>query len=222
MTSIISKLALVILLNLPNQNIEPVRKFERDSCAKLHKSYQEEFGKNKFFIKAFELPSLIALSYYPELKNIEIQFVRANIKTTMETRPTTTSALKNKNRCYTVFVDDNTEGEGILLDSVPFNAQIGILGHEFAHILDYEKRSSGNLIGLGVSYLNENGKTNLEKQTDYATIWKGLGWQLYDWSDYVLNKSHASEKYKAYKRKVYLQPSEIEIEIKKNSWYKKP
>ena len=121
---------------------------------------------------------------------------------------------------YTIFVDDNTEGEGILLDSVPFNAQIGILGHEFAHILDYEQRNSGNMIGLGLNYLTEDGKMKLEKQTDYSTISKGLGWQLYDWSDFVLNKSNASEKYKTYKRKFYLQPIEIEAEIKKNPWYK--
>jgi hypothetical protein len=220
MTYILSKIALIVLLNSINQNIEPVRMFERDACAKSLSSYQEKYNKNKFFIKAFELPSLIALSYYPELKDVEIQFIRANIKTTMETRPTTNTTLKNKNRCYTIFVDNNTEGEGTLLDSVPFNAQIGVLGHEFAHILDYEKRNSGNLAALGLSYLTNDGKMKLEKQTDHSTIWKGLGWQLYDWSDFVLNKSKASEKYKAYKRQFYLQPNEIEIEIKKNAWYK--
>jgi hypothetical protein len=220
MTYYYSKIAFFVFLGWSSENLKPVKSFDKATCEKKLEVYRNEFGKNKFLINDFELQSLIALSYLPELKDIEIQFVRANIKTTMETRPTSNTALRNHHRCYTVFVDNNTEGQGILLEDVPFNAQIGILGHEFCHIVDYEKRKAGNIIGLGISYLNEDGKTKLEKQTDMLTIWKGLGWQLYDWSDFVLNKSKASDDYKAFKRRVYLQPNEIEAEIKKNEWYK--
>ena len=40
-------------------------------------------------------------------------------------------------------------------------------------------------------------------------IQKGLAHQLYAFSNYVLNKSSASEKYKDFKRKNYLLPEEI-------------
>lgn len=205
----------------PTIDLEITKKFEQSKCAQQIDSLQSKYGKNKFFNKKFELPALVALSFYPELQNIEIQFVNANIKTTLETRPTTNTLLKKQNRCYAIYIDNDTEGNGILLDNVPFNAQIGILGHEFAHISDYETRSSSNLIGLGISYLHENGKEKLEKKIDKLTIEKGLGWQLYDWADFVLNKSDASQKYKDFKRRIYMQPEEIVKEINKNSIYSK-
>jgi hypothetical protein len=205
----------------PTIDLEITKKFEQRKCAQQIDSLQSKYGKNKFFNKKFELPALVALSFYPELQNIEIQFVNANIKTTLETRPTTNTLLKKQNRCYAIYIDNDTEGNGILLDNVPFNAQIGILGHEFAHISDYETRSSSNLIGLGISYLHENGKEKLEKKIDKLTIEKGLGWQLYDWADFVLNKSDASQKYKDFKRRIYMQPEEIVKEINKNSIYSK-
>jgi hypothetical protein len=202
-------------------DFEPTKKFELSQCEPHFDYLYAQYGKNKFFNKKFELPALVALSFYPALKNIEIEFVNANIKTTLETRPTTSTILKKQNRSYTIYIDNDTEGNGILLENVPFNAQIGILGHEFAHILDYEQRSSSNLIGLGISYLNEVGKEKLEKKIDKLTIDNGLGWQLYDWSDFVLNKSKASQKYKDFKRRIYMQPEEIERTINANPIYNK-
>jgi len=41
------------------------------------------------------------------------------------------------------------------------------------------------------------------------TIERGFGWQLKDWAHYSMEKSFDSEKYKEFKRKVYLDRHEI-------------
>jgi len=62
---------------------------------------------------------------------------------------------------------------------------------------------------------------NYEKSIDYLTIKKGFGWQLWQWSDYALNHSNATESYKDFKRKNYLNPDEIIEVMDKNKEYEK-
>ncbi len=184
---------------------------ERDSLFKL-------YGNNKYIQKKIELSTLIALSFYPELKDNNIDFIYENIKTTMATRPSPLSVFK-QNRDYTIYIDNDPEGEGILIDDVPFNAQIGIIGHELAHIADYESKSGGQIIGIGLRYLHQPMRASFEKEIDIITIRKGLGWQLHDWSKYVLYESNASKEYKEYKQRTYLTPQEIISEISIDSAY---
>ncbi len=175
--------------------------------------FRSEYGTSKKIAKEFELPILVALSFYPELKNIHINFEYGDTKTTMETRPALYTLLKVLKRSYTVYIDNNTIYDGILLQDAPFNAQVGILGHELAHIVDYESRSTINIIGVALKYSVAKCRANFEKKIDKITISKGLGWQLHGWSDYVLHQSCASESYKNYKRKNYLTPEEIVAEL---------
>jgi hypothetical protein len=178
-----------------------------------------ELGSQKSIPKEFEKQILTALSYYPELKNIHIEFIRSNIKTTMACRPTTASLTKRYNREYIITIDNDNESQGIILDDVPYNAQIGVIGHELGHIVDYESRSSVNIAGLGVNYATGHYSHDFEKGVDKLAIKKGLGWQLHDWADFVLNKSKASKEYKEFKRKTYLTPQEIKQEISKDRQY---
>lgn len=178
-----------------------------------------ELGANKSIPKEFEKQILTALSYYPELKDLHIEFIRSNIKTTMACRPTTASLTRRYNREYVITIDNDNEGQGITLDDVPYNAQIGVIGHELGHILDYENRSSTNIASLGIDYATGHYPSNFEKGVDKLTIKRGLGWQLYDWSDFVLNKSKASKEYKEFKRRTYLTPEEIKQQIEQNSFY---
>ena len=132
----------------------------------------------------------------------------------MACRPRNSTIFK-KERHYTIFIDTDADGQGILLDSIPFNAQIGIIAHELCHILDYESKTGNQIIGTGLAYFNKNKRADFEKTIDDLTINKGLGHQLLAWSDFALNKSTASSAYKAYKRKTYLTPEEISEKIKK-------
>lgn len=209
------------VLSKAKNTIKPVKTYLNNTLSDEYLAkIKSNLGSRKTFLKEFEKQTLTALSYYPELKDCQIEFIRSNIKTTMACRPTTSSLTRRYNREYIITIDNNDEGQGITLDNVPYNAQIGVIGHELAHIVDYETRSSTNIASIGIDYATGHFPSEFEKQVDKITIKKGLGWQLYDWADFVLNKSKASMEYKSFKRKTYLIPEEIKQEIEKDYQYK--
>lgn len=170
-------------------------------------------GNKKKLPEEYEKQCLIALSYYPELENKKIIFKYRNIRTTMNCRPKLTSVFK-KQRVYNICINKKKDFKGIILKDVPFNAQIGIIGHELAHITDYENKSSFEIIDTGIKYLIKKKKKQYEQKIDQMTINKGLGWQLYDWANFSMYESDkATESYKEFKRRTYLQPILIEASI---------
>lgn len=171
-------------------------------------SMRTNFGQNKKLDKQYELPALIALSYYPELTTTKIKFVTKKLKSTMAARPSGLNFLRRKGkRTYKVLL--NNVNPEVPLDSASFNAKVGILGHEFAHIVDYEKKSVVTLIANGFAYANKKYRAKFERATDQRTIDHGLFWQCYDFSVYVFSYKRANPAYLAYKRKVYMTPEEI-------------
>ena len=193
--------------------------FEKSEWQQYYDSLNTNFSSNKKFIKEFELQSLIALSYYPELKDVPITFRYLDIKTTMEVRPEFFSAIKNHNRRYVIFIGTNTHKEGVLLNEVPFNAQIGVIGHELAHIMDFEQRSVKSLFLLGLNYVTLRNHAKYEKSIDALTIKRGLGWQTLEFADYMENKSKASVRYKRFKHINYLSSSDIKEALEKMKMY---
>lgn len=178
------------------------------------------FGTNKMIHPDFETQILVALSYFPELKEKKINFIYSDINTTMQCRPTFFSVFKTRsNRLYTVYINNNSNFKGVLLKDVPFNAQIGIIGHELCHILDYEKRSSLGLIKRGIDYFSHKSKKAFECEIDSLTIDKGLGWQLYDWAHFTVSSDLVSEKYRIFKMQTYMGPISIESTIKNRTLY---
>ena len=174
-------------------------------------SLKLKYAFNKRIPDTYSLPILITLSYFPELSQTKIIFRNTNIKTTLNVRPTTLSVLfKNRlNRKYIIRINSMYKDSLINLKDVPFNASIGLFGHEFNHIIDYRNSNVLQIIKRLVEYSNNKKKAEYERQVDYMTINRGLGWQLYDWSYFVLYKSMADKKYKNYKRSYYLSPNEI-------------
>jgi hypothetical protein len=156
----------------------------------------------------FELPALIALSFYPELRGIELTLDYGKITTTMQCQPRIGSLI-GKGRRYEILINNDSTFDGVHLWHVPFNAQVGVIGHELAHIVDYERHSSFGVAGIGLDYLSEKGKVRIEHGVDSITVRAGLGWQLYDFAHFVLEESKATPAYKAFKRRVYMQPQEI-------------
>lgn len=155
--------------------------------------------------------AFVALTYFPQLKNTTIVFKEAKIKTTMSARPVFASLFKKKNsRKYIIRINNcyHTKGK-ITLDEVPFNAQIGVIGHELAHIDDYAKRNFIGIIQRGLSYFSKKSKARFEKEIDLCTLRSGLGQHLYSWAKFVLHESDASKKYVLFKKRTYLTPEEI-------------
>ena len=170
---------------------------------------RSQFSNNKFLYEKYELQTLVALSFYPELKKTKISFRRRELKTTMVARPKGIEVFRGKGkRHYIIYINDFPSVK-VSPDSVSFNAQIGVIGHELAHIVDYEKTSSLKIFYIGLSYFNKKFRAKFERATDLRTINHGLLWQCYDFALYVHNSKNAPAEYITYKKKFYMSPKEI-------------
>ncbi len=186
-------------------------------------SLRAEYGANKTGMsEKYELPILIALSYYPELKNTHIEFRETKIKTSMNAQPTLGSILfrKKANWRFVVRINNLQKDSMVQVAKVPFNALIGVFGHEFYHFMDYKTEKAGHFLGFLFKYTTQKGKKEVEFYTDLGTIKRGLGWQCYDFEHYVQHESNATMKYKKWKAKTYLSAEQILEEMKKLDIYR--
>lgn len=174
-------------------------------------------GYKKSIVPEYKLAFLIALSYYPELDSTRIRFKETRINTTLNVRPTIVSLLfhKKENRTYIVRINNHVKDSLILLNQVPFNAKIGLFGHELTHIIDYRSKNIFGMIKRMFEYGNAKQKEAYEKEIDMSTIQRGLGWQLNDWTCFIHFHSNAAETYKCFKCDIYLEPHEIMEILKK-------
>jgi len=172
-------------------------------------SLNSRLENNKIFIDTYEVQCLKALSFYPELKDVNIEFREAEIGTTLAARPMITSFFNTDyERKYEVIFNNANDCE-VPFSDLPEEGQIGILGHELAHILDYETKSFGQLLVTGCFYINAHSIRNYEREIDRVTVERGLGEKLHDAYHYILEESEASLKYKNFKKFTYLEPHEI-------------
>ncbi len=176
------------------------------------KLIEEQMGENKNVLPEFEKTIYHALAYFPELQKTHIKFKYENINTTLNARPTIFSLLfkKRENRRYVVRINSAKKDSSIQLSSVSYNAQIGVLAHEFSHFIDYSEKGIWGIFKRLVSYTNKRSKAKFEKEIDQMTIDRGLGWQLHDWAHTVLYDSNVCHKYKKLKQEIYLTPSKIQ------------
>ncbi len=197
----------------------PQTKQQNESIDTWQNELLHDYAEQLDCPEQYKYQMLIALSYYPELKNTPIKVKFSDLQTTATCRPAIFSLFairRNQTasrRSYIIRINKKENFNGVLLKDVPLNAQIGVLAHEIAHIVDYERRGHAGLLKRAMDYLEENRKKRFEYQIDKLTIEHGLGWQLYDWADYAMHKSKATEKYKAFKKRIYMGPADIEKHI---------
>lgn len=200
----------------------PSRNIDRCSYSEQLEELRNCYGQNKKGADAFELPCLIALSHYPELADVNIEFVYKKIATTMAARPRFNTLFRKKeNREYRIFINtDSVRVKGVLLHQVPFNAQVGIISHELAHIMDYESKSVACLAKTGIQYLSKGFRSRMEKETDMMAIKRGFGWQLYSFTDFLFTCKDVPADYLKYKQKVYYSPADFLILLNGLDQYK--
>ena len=167
------------------------------------------YGRHKHLIKEFESQSLIALSYYPELWNENIVFKYRGFNSCAQTTMTVGSIFKKIDKRYIIYINNDSTKTGMLLTDAPYNAQVAVIGHELAHIIDFKSRGLFDLALWGLKYLFVKTSTRIERKTDRIAIQHGLGWPLYYWANYVLHQSTANKHYKKIKEKKYMSPDEI-------------
>ncbi|NOZ45481.1 MAG: hypothetical protein GXO79_01725 [Chlorobi bacterium] len=203
----------------PVDSVSIIKKYYKSDYANSIDSLKILYGKNKKLPKGFELQTLLALSHYPELKNIKIDFIYRRAIIPLSSRPRLFSLLrKKKNRKYKVIISSksNKAMENVLVKNLPFNAQIGIIGHELAHSIYYQDKNFFNIIAIGALYVFPEFRSEFEKNTDKRTILYGLGWQLLEYADYVRNLPELSNKNNYWMDKYYLNPQEIKKVIQDN------
>ena len=177
----------------------------------------EIYQQNKIIPKEISKEAKIALSYYPELSKIKIEFrFKEKIrKSFMQAQPKFTNLFHGKdNRSYYVFIRSKVriEDEDFTVDDIPSDVLIGWLGHELGHIVDYRERSAFGLIFFGLRYVtSENHIINAEKMADTYAVEHGMGDYILKTKNFILNHSKLSESYKNRIKRLYLSPEEIVV-----------
>ena len=174
------------------QSIETsiTREYIESEYHKLYEQLFRAYGNNKDLPAGFELQALIALSHFPELKDIRVRFIVANVGIPLSSRPHWLSMLRSaEKRTYLVIIDNDREGsrQALLLKNQPFNAQIGIIGHELSHTVYYLKRSFFGILSDAACQFSDC-SIGFERATDARLISYGLGWQRYDHAVYVRSR----------------------------------
>lgn len=176
-------------------------------------SLRNELLANKTIEEDYEVPILAALLYYPDLKTTNIRFKSSRITTSMAALPRAGNIFrKPENRKYSILINNKlNKNRTPLISSVPYAARVGVIGHELAHIVDYKTKSNKKLIYEGLAYYFNTGfKRKLEHHVDKIAIDRGLGEGILAFRIYIDKESDASEKYKRFKRRVYLTSADIE------------
>lgn len=177
--------------------------------------------ENKIIPAQIEKEAKKALSYYPELKDIEIEFrYKDEIKKSfMQAQPKFSNLFKGKNsRSYYIFMSRklNIEGDEFSMDEVPSDVIIGWLGHELGHIMDYREKSALGLMIFGMRYVTSSRYIKeAERAADTYAVNHGMGEYILKTKNFILNNSDLSEAYKKRIARLYLSPEEIVVLVNK-------
>gem|GEM_PF-831027 len=165
-----------------------------------------------------KLAFYIALNRYPELHKTRITLRHKNINSTMQAQPSPEFIFKRKTkRAYKIFINNNPRRTGINYQELSFEGLVGWIGHEFAHLIDYNTMNNRALLGFIAGYIfDKKTMRRTERNADRETIKRGLGLQLLDGVAFFEKNNKISESYRNRKQKNYLSEAEIMLDIKRN------
>jgi hypothetical protein len=173
---------------------------------------RKEFGINKKIPAKYEEPILLALSYYPELKQTHILFEpKKNYPVPYGTAPAPGSIFrKPAHRKYIISIleEHKPPTRWALMKHLPFAAKVGAFGHEMAHVVQYNSFSRWALLKFLLLYTRESFRRKVERAADASTIEHGLGKELYELATYLRRIPGYTQERKAI-NKNYLLPHEI-------------
>ena len=146
-------------------------------------------GNNKGLPEGFEIAAAIAYSAFPQLKDVNIDMILTPEGAPMESTLEIGSLIGlRRNRHYQILLNDAEESffDPILLRSLPFDAQVGILAHELGHIVYYHELNILEFGKWGLNYLrDEEFRATHERTTDLMPLYHGLGSQIYQYAYFV-------------------------------------
>ncbi len=181
---------------------------------------EQAFGTNKVIPAIIRRNVLVALSCYPELMHTRIRFVfKQNIKTSvMQAQPVFKTLLTNRaNRTYQINISAlfKLTHTAIPIHQLPDAIMIGWIGHELGHIMDYENRGTGRMIGFGLGYaLSAAYVKQAERVADDFAVSHGLGPYLIETKRFILNHAELPQAYKDKIARLYVSPEEIVEQVR--------
>jgi hypothetical protein len=164
---------------------------------------RENFNNKKKIPSDFEPEILKALSFFPELKNHRIDFVIRKGHAPLSARPTFGGLLRNaRKRKYKVFISSGMKGDwdSFTMKNTPYDARVGVLGHELSHVKNFAKMSGISLVGLGINHVSRSYMDRFEYRTDSLCIEQGMG-------EYLLACA-------VFARKIFNAPDPEQLEVK--------
>ena len=178
------------------------------------------FRENKKIPKVIENEILRALSFYPELQHVPIDFVfKQNIKkSVMQAQPKIGTMFSNGNhRGYQINISAlfKLTHTAIPIHQIPRDILIGWIGHELGHIMDYHNRNIFGMIRFGFGYLfSTKYIQQAEKVADTYAVTHGLGAYIIQTKNFILNHAELPEKYKQKIARLYLSPDDIVEQVR--------
>ena len=179
------------------------------------------WGDNKKIPAEIEKNVLIALSFYPELKNTTIDFIlKENIKSSvMQAQPVFRTLLrKRENRRYRINISEHFKliHSHMPILQIPDEVMIGWIGHELGHILDYEGKSNSQMISFGYHYyFHPTFVKQAEMIADSLAVERGMGNYIVATKRFILNHAELPQAYKDKISRLYLSPDVIVEQVKK-------
>ena len=153
----------------------------------------QEFGNKKAIPQQYEKPILTALSYFPELKNVHIIFKIKKTYTPLTTRPNFAGVFKRKDhRTYIITISGQTIDtlKPLLFQNLTFEQQVGVIGHELSHVVDFNNKNFLQTIGVGIGHTSKPYLDKMEFNTDLICVQHGLGKYLHAYSMHVRETMH--------------------------------
>jgi hypothetical protein len=174
---------------------------------------KKEFGRYKEIPPEYEEVILTALSHYPELKDTCIRFsLTDNHPVPYGTAPSIKTLLtKPSEREYTISIleEDDSPMFYALFKNLTFEARLGVMAHELAHIVQYNSCSRIELAEFMCLYaLLPEFKQKIEQAADLEAIIHGFGKELLEHAIYIRSIPGYAEQRKDLDTN-YLLPAEI-------------
>ncbi|MEM7551280.1 MAG: hypothetical protein AAF363_16490 [Bacteroidota bacterium] len=182
----------------------------------ISKNSKTELIDNKSIPVELKEEIVEALSHFPELKNVKIEFrFKDQIEGSfMQAQPKVASLFNTqKLRSYVINIKKHFQSEDTIVHmaSLPKSVLVGWIGHELGHILDYHKKDFFSITELGIGYLlSEDYIKATELRADIHAIQHGLSDKITATKEFILNHPKLSEQYKSKIRRLYLSSEGVE------------
>src|SRR5215203_302634 len=153
----------------------------------------KEFGTKKEIPQQYEKAILTALSYFPELKEVHIVFRIKKAYTPLTTKPDFAGVFQKKDhRTYIIRISNETIDtlKPLLFQNLTFEQQVGVIGHELSHVVDFNSKNFPQTIGVGINHISKRYLDKMEFNTDRICIEHGLGKYLLAYSKHVRETMH--------------------------------